>query len=111
MTELKASQIKAFREQMLKQQGGRSAISGQIIQEGEAVLDHDHHTGLVRGVITRAENSVLGKVENGRRYGKSFNPILFAKGLHAYLTAPQGPMHPTARALAKKKAAKAPKIV
>jgi len=28
------------------------------------VLDHDHQTGLVRGVISRQANSLLGKVEN-----------------------------------------------
>jgi len=28
------------------------------------VLDHDHQTGMVRGVISRQANSLLGKVEN-----------------------------------------------
>jgi len=27
-------------------------------------LDHDHQTGMVRGVISRQANSLLGKVEN-----------------------------------------------
>ena len=93
---LKASEIKAFREELLKQQGGRSALSGQIINPGEAVTDHDHKTGQIRGVITRAENSVLGKVENGRRFGRSFDPVAFAAGLHLYLTREQHPfIHPT----------------
>ena len=106
---LKSSQIKAYREELLKQQGGRSAISGQIIQEGEAVLDHCHKTGLCRGVITRAENSVLGKVENGRRFGRSFDPVAFATGLHFYLTKEhpdvEHPLHGKVRT--RKKAAKA----
>ena len=83
---LKSSQIKQFRIDLLAKQGGRSALSGQVILEGEAVLDHCHKTGLVRGVITRAENSVLGKVENGRRFGRSFDAVAFAKGLENYLT-------------------------
>lgn len=80
---------------LLTQQGGLSALSGQPIIEGEAVLDHCHTTGLVRGVITRAENSVLGKVERGRRYGKSFDAAAFASGLHQYITKHHGEvLHP-----------------
>jgi len=34
------------------------------VQTDDWVLDHDHQTGLVRGVISRQANSLLGKVEN-----------------------------------------------
>ena len=34
------------------------------VQTNDWVLDHDHQTGLVRGVISRQANSLLGKVEN-----------------------------------------------
>lgn len=45
------------------------------------VVDHDHRTGMVRGVISRVGNSLLGKVENflARRVGakpKDFPKIL-----------------------------------
>ena len=97
--QLKTSQIKAHRLALLEAQGGLSALSGLPIIEGEAVLDHCHRTGLVRGVITRAENSVLGKVERGKRYGKSFDAEAFASGLHQYLTKEHGDvLHPLHKA-------------
>ena len=34
------------------------------VRTNDWVLDHDHQTGLVRGVISRQANSLLGKVEN-----------------------------------------------
>lgn len=34
------------------------------IKTNDWVLDHDHQTGMVRGVISRQANSLLGKVEN-----------------------------------------------
>ena len=33
-------------------------------QKDDWVVDHDHQTGMVRGVISRQANSLLGKVEN-----------------------------------------------
>lgn len=96
MTQLKPSQIKAYRERLLKEQGNVSALTGKPILLGTACLDHDHVTGQCRGVISRAENTVLGRVENGRRFGKDFDPIAFAKGLHAYLTKDHGDtLHPS----------------
>jgi hypothetical protein len=95
MTQLKTTQVKAFREELLRKQGGVSALTGLPIQEGKACLDHCHVTGRCRGVISRAENTALGKVENGFRYGREFDPIAFAKGLYEYLTKEQTlPLHP-----------------
>ena len=34
------------------------------IKTKDWVLDHDHQTGMVRGVISRQANSLLGKIEN-----------------------------------------------
>ncbi len=34
------------------------------IKTDDWVVDHDHQTGMVRGVISRQANSLLGKVEN-----------------------------------------------
>jgi hypothetical protein len=34
------------------------------VKTNDWVVDHDHQTGLVRGVISRQANSLLGKVEN-----------------------------------------------
>ena len=69
---------KAYREAKLKEQGGRCALSGYTLSTSEAVLDHCHSTGHVRGVIHRGVNALLGKVENNyRRYGVSL-PMLRA---------------------------------
>lgn len=59
MTYLSQNQIKEFRE-------GNKPISCPIldIKTQDWVLDHDHQTGMVRGVISRQANSLLGKVEN-----------------------------------------------
>ena len=43
------------------------------VRTSDWVVDHDHRTGMVRGVISRAANSFIGKVENflSRRLGIS----------------------------------------
>ena len=58
MTYLSQNQIKEFRE-------GNKPISCPIldIKTDDWVLDHDHQNGMVRGVISRQANSLLGKVE------------------------------------------------
>jgi hypothetical protein len=59
MKYLPQSLIKKFREDNKPE---RCPILG--IKTGDWVLDHDHQTGLVRGVISRQANSLLGKIEN-----------------------------------------------
>ena len=59
MTYLSQSQIKKFRE---ANKPTCCPILG--IKTDDWVLDHDHQTGMVRGVISRQANSLLGKVEN-----------------------------------------------
>ena len=59
MTYLPQNKIKEYRE-------AHKPISCPIldVKTDDWVLDHDHQTGLVRGVISRQANSLLGKVEN-----------------------------------------------
>jgi hypothetical protein len=59
MTYLPQNKIKEYRD-------ANKPISCPIldIKTRDWVLDHDHQTGLVRGVISRQANSLLGKVEN-----------------------------------------------
>lgn len=83
-------------------QGNRCALcKGQfgIKAPNDPVLDHDHSTGAIRGVLHRGCNSLLGKVENNApRYGVRNIPA-FAQGVGPYLlmhmTNITGMIHPT----------------
>jgi hypothetical protein len=67
----------------------------------DAVLDHDHSTGAIRGTLHRACNSLLGTLENNsKRYGvRPENIAAFLHGAAAYLqrhkTNVTGLLHPT----------------
>lgn len=98
-TKLKTAQVKPFRENMHAVQGGRCALSHYPIPIGDAVLDHCHTSGHVRGVLHRGVNSLLGKIENNfKRYGISY-PMMIAmcKNLDAYLGRDHSgnPLYPT----------------
>jgi hypothetical protein len=60
---LKYKDIKTQREQQLAAQNHACALCGEPIID-DAVLDHDHKTGLIRRVLHRGCNSLLGKIEN-----------------------------------------------
>lgn len=59
MTYLPQNKIKEFRDR-------NKPLCCPILasKKDDWVLDHDHQTGMVRGVISRQANSLLGKVEN-----------------------------------------------
>ena len=74
------------------------------------MVDHDHKSGVVRGVLHRGVNSMLGVLENNRkRYGLS-DDILFIKFLqnaYAYLMKvppADAPIYPTHRTVEERKA-------
>ena len=76
-------------------------MTGYTISAAEAVLDHCHSTGHVRGVLHRGVNSLLGKCENNyRRYGLSL-PMLraMAPAIAAYIEKDYSanPLYPTHR--------------
>lgn len=99
---LKTTEVAEVRKDMMAMQGGRCALCGQPLGTKaplDPVLDHDHHTGAIRGVLHRGCNSLLGKVENGAaRYGVR-NLLLFGAGLSTYLrvnlTNTSGLLHPS----------------
>ncbi|CAB4241387.1 Recombination endonuclease VII [uncultured Caudovirales phage] len=90
MTRLTAKSLAQWRKDTLAAQGGRCAICQLPCSGAQAVGDHCHATGFMRGVLHRSCNSLLGKVENSyRRYGVP-NLAAFSHGVPGYL---QRPMH------------------
>lgn len=93
--------VKSYREAKLREQGGRCAITGYTLSPAEAVLDHCHTTGHVRGVIHRGVNALLGKLENNhKRYGVALPQVIaMGEGLREYLSKDYSgnPLHYTYR--------------
>ncbi len=59
-----ASDVKAVRQALLKEQKGLDALTGLPIPAGQDVCDHCHESQFVRGILHRQSNAVLGKLEN-----------------------------------------------
>lgn len=102
MSRLTAAQVKSVRVSLAMKQGNRCALcQGQFGLKAplDPVLDHNHQTGAVRGVLHRCCNSLLGKIENNApRYGVRNIPA-FVNGvagyLQAHLTNITGYLHPS----------------
>lgn len=59
MSYLPQGKVKAYREK------NKPTCCPILSTKGDDwVVDHDHQTGMVRGVISRQANSLLGKIEN-----------------------------------------------
>lgn len=56
--------VKRVRELLEKEQEGKDAATGLAIPPKQAVLDHNHNSQYVRGVLHRQTNAMLGKLEN-----------------------------------------------
>lgn len=95
------SQVKEVRAVLMGKQKGRCAICQLPIKASEIpVLDHDHDTGAIRGVLHHSCNAVLGKIENSyKRFGLSNHLFAFLNGVAGYLQAHAtnitGYLHPT----------------
>lgn len=87
LVKLKRTEIKSYRERQLKQQQHLCALCGDLIID-DAVLDHDHKTGLIRSVLHRGCNSMLGKIENNMPRSRITIARLnaFARNLVTYIT-------------------------
>ena len=101
MRRLKPSEIKEYREERLASVGGVCELCGLPLTADNAVLDHSHKHGWIRGVLHRGCNALLGKIENNwRRVGV---PHLgtFLGGVFAYLESTEVPaievFHPSYR--------------
>lgn len=102
-TRLSAAGLIRHRNELLNEQGNVCALCGEgFDQKNPPVTDHDHSTGVVRGVLHRGCNSLLGVIENGRpRY--LLKPVpKFSKFLsqivgYIYKRRDGAPLYPTHR--------------
>lgn len=100
---LTATTLPRWRQETLAAQGGVCAVCGRPVTDKDpAVADHEHTTGLMRGVLHRSCNSLLGVLENNRvRYGMR-DTVQFTKFLHGIVPylgriRPDAPTYPTYR--------------
>jgi len=86
---LKYTEVKPFRQQQLVLQNNCCALCSETVSAEEAVLDHCHLTGVLRGVLHRGCNSLLGKIENNMSRSRVDIGRLakISKNLIKYLTA------------------------
>lgn len=74
---IKPKDMPATRLAMLANQNGLCGMCQQALTIEDAVMDHDHKTGIVRSVAHRACNSLEGKIVNAAvRFGVKDLPAL-----------------------------------
>ena len=97
-TQLNHKDIKGVRLQLLTEQENICPLCNTLIALEDAVLDHDHETGLVRGVLHSTCNSYEGMVKHKFvRSGvhKNTDIVTYLKNLIVYLQKEQYPLiHP-----------------
>lgn len=99
MRRLTTSQLKPTRLRMAAEQKGMCPITKRALGD-DVVLDHDHDSGMIRAVLPRWINAVLGKCENwSRRAGKGVDPVALLRSIADYMEFhikyPSGILHPT----------------
>jgi hypothetical protein len=66
-----AKDVKEVRELLVQEQEQLDKLTLSLMHPSQYVLDHNHQNLFVRGVLNRATNSMLGKIENAfNRYIK-----------------------------------------
>ena len=106
---LKTTEIKQYREAQLLNQNHKCALCGETVGL-DAVLDHCHKTGLLRKVLHRGCNSMLGKIENNMPRSQMTRERLgvFASNLLAYISTQHTEVfHPTHLTIEERKMKKA----
>lgn len=96
---LRPKQVPQYREDLLHKQNGCCALCGEIIEPGKAVLDHDHKTGHIRGVLHRGCNAMEGVIANNMARNLMTWTRLLAlfENIQAYQAQQQPELHPTHR--------------
>lgn len=96
LRKLARSMMPSFKVRQLGEQGGLCPMCKTPIDlkiKGEGVIDHDHDTGEVRGILHRSCNAAEGKVANaaGRwgAGGMGYDKIIpWLENMLAYLRSP-----------------------
>lgn len=81
---LKQSEIKEYRERLLKEQKSICPLCNTRIAKHEATLDHDHETGKVRQVLHRSCNQSEGRILSWAKRSRSKDPKEFVRQLVKY---------------------------
>ena len=96
---LKPKDIAPYRTEQLAKQDCLCALCNEPI-DGDAVLDHDHKSGLIRKVLHRGCNALLGHLENNMPRNKISVERLekWSRNLIEYITTVHSDVHhPTYR--------------
>jgi len=103
--QLKTKDIRLWREKLLKKQKGICPLCQEELIAEEAVLDHCHVTGHIRGALHNGCNRAEGKAINWIYRTKCNDPVVFAKNLSKYWNKDFSklPVHPKHRTIEQKK--------
>lgn len=99
MNRLKPRDLPQWRMRQLAAQGGMCKLCSCSLDASDAVADHDHKTGFMRGVLHRGCNAWLGKTENSIRINRLQNSIvhLVSSRVFDYMHATLDIYHPSFR--------------
>lgn len=108
MEKLKRNEIKLWRDKLLKRQNGKCPICGLELTEDEAVLDHDHVTGHIRGALHPACNRLDGKCINWayRTKGNDYPQMMMNLAKYWEKDYSKLPIHPTHKTAEEKRLAR-----
>lgn len=107
LVKLARSQMRSYAARRLKEQGGLCPLCRRPIDltiKGEGVIDHDHDTGRIRGILHRSCNAAEGKISNaaarwGAKSSQYVDIMAYLRELLRYLEAEPTqfiyPMHKT----------------
>lgn len=99
MKRLKPKDVAGWRAAQLVGQFGKCKLCGCDLDPSEAVADHCHKTGYMRGVLHRGCNAFLGKIENCIKINKLQDKLEFLvhPEVLGYMQATLDVYHPTFR--------------
>lgn len=97
LVKLARSGMRAYVAKLLREQDGLCPLCGLPIDlsiKGEGVLDHDHDSGRIRGVLHRSCNAAEGKIANaaarwGAKSARYEDIIAYLERVVVYLKSPQ----------------------